>query len=49
MFMLMFIKMKKLEFPKCDNNKISNFQPPKFLSPPKFFSLQKNKNIKGNK
>ncbi len=29
--------MKKLEFPKCDNNKISIFQPPKFLSPPKFF------------
>lgn len=42
MFMLMFIKMKKHKFPKCDNNKISNSQPAKFLSHPKFF-LAKNK------
>jgi hypothetical protein len=39
--MLMFIKMKELESPKCDNNKISDFQPPKFLSPPKFILAKK--------
>ncbi len=44
MFMLMFLKMKKLEFPKCDNNKISHFQPPKFLFPKFFLAKIKQKN-----
>jgi hypothetical protein len=36
--------MKKLEFPKCDNNKISHFQPPKFLFPKFFLAKIKQKN-----